>query len=200
MTISEYVLERMVVRLERVVAGPRKQLAFGVSSALAECVTERKWLGRGQLAAGNEQYVRHILYADAGGRFTVVAIVWRSGQRSSVHAHYTWSGAAVYYGELTETIYRVSRGTAPPFPVSNIRRRAGDFTFHWPLNEIHHVGNEGTETAVSIHVYGVGCEWLATGVNRFISAAGAATRGVAAGSLEGTAAARPAGAHQAGPK
>ncbi|HSQ05711.1 MAG TPA: cysteine dioxygenase family protein, partial [Burkholderiales bacterium] len=123
------------------------------------------------LAAGQEQYVRHILYADAAGRYTIVAIVWRPGQRSSVHAHYTWSGAAVYRGELTETIYRVSRGAAPPFPVSNIKRRPGDFTFHWPLNEIHHVGNEGSETAISIHVYGVGCEWLATGVNRFIAPA-----------------------------
>jgi predicted metal-dependent enzyme (double-stranded beta helix superfamily) len=139
-------------------------------------VTERNWLTREQLAAGQEQYVRHILYADAAGRYTVAAIVWRPGQRSSIHTHYAWSGAAVYRGELTETLYRVSRGPAPPFPVSNIKRRPGDFTFHWPLNEIHHVGNEGAETAISIHVYGVGSEWLATGVNRFVGAASAATR------------------------
>ncbi len=190
MANTDYVLERMVARLDKVVAGPRKQLAFGVSTALAECVTERNWIARGQLAAGNEQYVRHILHSDPGGRFSVVAIVWRPGQRSSVHAHYTWSGAAVYCGELTETIYRVSRGTAPPVPVSNIRRRAGDFTFHWPLNEIHQVGNEGAETAISIHVYGVGCEWLATGVNRFIGSAAAAAQSANAASLAGTAAPR----------
>jgi len=171
--MNAHILERMIERLEQVVAGPRRRLAFGVSAALAECVTERDWLTRDPLAAGQEQYVRHILYADAAGRYTIVAIVWRPGQRSSVHAHYTWSGAAVYRGELTETIYRVSRGPAPPFPVSNIRRRPGDFTFHWPLNEIHRVGNESAETAISIHVYGVGCEWLATGVNRFIGPASA---------------------------
>jgi predicted metal-dependent enzyme (double-stranded beta helix superfamily) len=144
---------------------------------LAECVTERDWLTREQLAAGREQYVRHILHADAAGRYTIVAIIWRPGQRSSIHAHYAWSGAAVYCGELSETIYRVSRD-AQPCPVSNIRRRPGDFTFHWPLNEIHHVGNESAETAISIHVYGVGCEWLATGVNRFIGSANARTQTV----------------------
>ncbi|MFC7551922.1 hypothetical protein ACFQU7_05950 [Pseudoroseomonas wenyumeiae] len=50
-------------------------------------------------------YIRHLLHADPGGSYAVVALIWRPGQMSPVHAHRTWCALGVYRGVLSEAFY-----------------------------------------------------------------------------------------------
>lgn len=111
-------------------------------------------------------YARHLLYADAKGRFSVVALVWLPGQYSPVHAHYTWCAYRVVEGALQEERYRWNAQAGRAEPVETMVRTAGDTVCGHPGREqIHRLGNGGVEPAISIHVYGIDADRVATHVN-----------------------------------
>lgn len=114
-------------------------------------------------------YTRHVLYSDPKGRFTVVAIVWQPGQFSPIHAHYTWCAYHVVSGELTERHYRWNGEAAIAEQTGSIMRRPGDVSAgHAGLEQIHSLGNASDRPAVSVHVYGVDGDRIATHVNRVL--------------------------------
>ena len=122
-----------------------------------------------------ERYARHLLHADPGGRFTILAIVWGPGQASPIHAHHTWCAYAVRSGVLTETLYRFNVETGAAVPARVAERRSGYGCYgdcHDDLDRdaIHRIANQGTQPAISIHAYGVEVTRIATGVNRLLPA------------------------------
>jgi predicted metal-dependent enzyme (double-stranded beta helix superfamily) len=159
-------LQRLIGDLEAAVSGPADALARGVTAALRAAVSEPGWLPADRRRASHDNYARHVLHGDAAGRFSILAIVWNPGQMSPIHAHHTWCGVAVYRGTLIETFFRSDPAGAMPVAIRTATRAAHTLSFDRPLTAIHRVANEGTETAISIHVYGVGRERIATGVNR----------------------------------
>lgn len=118
-------------------------------------------------------YSRHVLHADPLGRFTVVALVWASGQFSPVHAHYTWCAYRVLSGVLTETHYAWDAAAGHAYPFNSIPRSAGQSVCgHAGLELIHRLGNASPDDplpAVSLHVYGVDSERVSTHVNRVLA-------------------------------
>ncbi|ARP89598.1 hypothetical protein CAL14_04285 [Bordetella genomosp. 9] len=115
-------------------------------------------------------YSRHVAYADPDGLFTIVYLVWPPRQFSPVHGHHTWCAYRVVKGELAETLYRWDAASGCARPWRRQTRRQGDIVTAGPgLEQIHRLGNAGDETAVSLHVYGVGERAIATGVNRIVS-------------------------------
>jgi predicted metal-dependent enzyme (double-stranded beta helix superfamily) len=113
-----------------------------------------------------DSYCRHVAYADPDGRFTIVYLVWRPGQFSPVHGHRTWCAYRMLQGELSETLYRWNAQAREISVTGRITRKPGDiFTAAPGLRQTHRLGNAGTATAISMHIYGVAEENISTGVN-----------------------------------
>jgi predicted metal-dependent enzyme (double-stranded beta helix superfamily) len=159
-------LQRLVEHLDAAVSGPADALAEGVTTALNAAVSEPEWLPADRRRASHDNYARHVLHGDAAGRFSILSIVWNPGQMSPIHAHHTWCGVAVYHGTLVETFFRTDAARAVPVAIRTIRRAARTLSFDRPLAAIHRIANEAAEPAISIHVYGVGRDRIASGVNR----------------------------------
>jgi predicted metal-dependent enzyme (double-stranded beta helix superfamily) len=114
-------------------------------------------------------YARHLIHGDPSGRFTIVAIVWRPGQFSPIHAHHAWCAYAICEGTLQETLYAWDPDGGRARPVRTDDRPAGYGCYaRAGLDRIHRLGNAGAETAISIHAYGVERERVATHVNRVV--------------------------------
>ena len=164
-------LQRLIDNLDAAVSGPADALAHGITAALKSAVSEPDWLPAERRRASHENYARHVLHGDAEGRFSILSIVWNPGQVSPIHAHHTWCGVAVYRGTLVETFFRHDTAAVAPVAIRTVTRAAHTLSFDRPLTAIHRVANEGAETAISIHVYGVGRDRIASGVNRIYQGA-----------------------------
>ena len=155
--------------------GPATRMGERVKAALTAAAADPALVADRQCPAQVECYARHILYGDPDGRFTVLALVWGPGQFSPPHAHHAWCAYAVRSGTLTETLYTFDGTTEAARPLRVAARPAGYACFAQAgLDQIHRLGNAGAEPAMSIHVYGVAHERIATGVNRMVEVAPAA--------------------------
>ena len=159
-------LQKLIAELDTAVAGPVEALAHGVTAALQSAVTEPEWLPADRRRASHDNYARHVLHGDAAGRYSILSIVWNPGQMSPIHAHLTWCAVAVYRGTLSETFFRDGAPGAAQVAVRTVTRPARTLSFDRPLTAIHRVANDGPETAISIHIYGLGPDRITTGVNR----------------------------------
>lgn len=130
------------------------------------------YLGDPELLAGiscpscPNSYIRHLLHADPGSRYAVVALIWQPGQMSPVHAHRTWCALGVHHGVLSEAFYDLPTGNMPPQQSGAVLRGRGA-TSCGPadLGLIHRLANLGTTEAVSIHVYGASFDRFGQDVN-----------------------------------
>jgi predicted metal-dependent enzyme (double-stranded beta helix superfamily) len=137
-----------------------------VTAALHEATATPDWLPSERRHASHENYARHLLYGDPGGRFSILAIVWDNGQMSPVHGHHCWCAVGVYQGELAETYYRENGPGGPPTAVRTTHRGAGTLSFEPAASAIHRIANESGAVAISLHVYGVAKDSISTRVNR----------------------------------
>jgi predicted metal-dependent enzyme (double-stranded beta helix superfamily) len=164
-------VEALLDRIARTVADTAEEAR---PSALAEALAP--WLGDPALLAGldcpcgAEHYARHLLHDEPEAGYAVVALVWRPGQMSPVHAHRSWCALGVHQGTLTETYYAVQEGQLPE-PAATRLLRPGD-TSHGAADPrlIHRLANLSCETAVSLHCYGVAFERMATELNLVLAA------------------------------
>lgn len=98
-------------------------------------------------------YCCHLLHAEPDGSFSVTALVWRPGQVTPIHDHVTWCVFGVIQGaEHEERYVLLDDGWLEQDGVSV--NAAGDVTSLAPPGDIHRVRNVGTQTAISLHVYG----------------------------------------------
>jgi predicted metal-dependent enzyme (double-stranded beta helix superfamily) len=143
-----------------------------IKAALAHAARDADLLRPEQRVAQSGCYARHVLFSDAGGLFTILAIVWAPGQFSPAHAHDTWCGYAVYENPLDEMLFRFDRAQGKAEPVRTEVRLPGYSCYAGAgLDQIHRLGNSGPRPAISIHAYGVERERIATHVNRVMDVA-----------------------------
>jgi predicted metal-dependent enzyme (double-stranded beta helix superfamily) len=110
-----------------------------------------------------ERYIRHLLHAAED--YTVLALVWRPGQMSPVHGHRSWCALGIHRGSMTEMQF--TPGVQGPVPRSCVQLEIGDISHAPPEPDaIHRLANLGTETAISIHVYGARYDRLGQEVNQ----------------------------------
>jgi len=165
-------LGRLVRAVVRACEGPAAGMTKCIVPALTAAAADPALVAAEQCRPHGECYARHVLYADPAGRFTVLALVWGAGQFSPSHAHHTWCAYAVRSGVLNETLYAYDDATGLARPSRAATRTAGYACFaDGGLDQIHRLGNAGSEPAVSIHVYGVARERIATHVNRIVEVA-----------------------------
>lgn len=159
-------LQALVDALRSACAHGGEPQAAHITAALSTAVAAGEWLPREQRRANHQRYARHLIYADPQQQFSILALVWAPGQASPIHAHLTWCSVAVYQGTLTETFYAMAPGRNAPVEARCEIRNAGSTSFDSAGHAIHALANLSQADAISLHVYGVGSEQVATGINR----------------------------------
>ena len=117
---------------------------------LHDLVTHDDWLPDAYAAPSRESYRQYLLYCDPLERFSVASFVWMPGHRTPIHDHTVWGLVGVMRGEemceeFSPSIQKTHAHKSKPGDVDRVSPSIGD---------IHVVSNAGSETAVSIHVYG----------------------------------------------
>lgn len=161
-------LETMLAEIGQAARRPPAERQCAVAEAIGALATRPDLLDGRECPCSPDRYVRHLLHTDAAGGYAVVALVWRPGQMSPVHAHRTWCAFGVHQGVLSETLYKPGD---PPVPAST-RLLAPGATAHGPADPalIHRLANLSCRTAISIHCYGVGYDRFGDGVNEVFAA------------------------------
>ncbi|WP_321944343.1 cysteine dioxygenase family protein [Paraburkholderia tropica] len=138
---------------------PELRKVLTAARPLGEVLTERQRTGN------CERYERDLLYSHPDGHFSIMLLTWQPGQRSPVHGHWTWCGYLVLKGALSEDHFGWEDGKL--VQLGERLRSVGDVVVGEPsLHDVHRLGNPHHETAVSLHVYGVGKELIPTHINR----------------------------------
>jgi len=140
-----------------------------IADRLAVLLTEDGWLAAEDRVPGADRYRQHLLHVSSCRRLSVVALVWRPGQRTPIHDHVSWCVVGVYRGLERETRYRLVNvgGRSCLQPVATIEARPGHVeALVPPAGDIHAVTAGGNEETISIHVYGADIERLGSSVHR----------------------------------
>lgn len=142
--------------------------AYLVEERLARYLGEPGLLTADQCEGDPERYRQHVLHAEADGSFSLVALVWLTGQRTSIHDHVSWCVTGVHQGEESERRYRLipEASTARLVATEDVVNPQGTVCGFAPPGDIHRVWNSGTTKAVSLHVYGANVERLGSSVRR----------------------------------
>ncbi|SAK49239.1 cysteine dioxygenase type I family protein [Caballeronia hypogeia] len=170
-------LERLCREIDTAFAAAEAgaSLSFGqhLRAALQRAIADPGLLRPDQRVGNPRNYCRHLLAADPLGRYAIAALVWEPGQASPVHGHQTWCGYAVIEGALSETLYRWDMGTQCAVETRSHPRATGAVSYvDAGRAAIHQLGNpaDAGARAVSLHVYGVAGEQIATHVNDLLAA------------------------------
>ena len=156
----------LVEQLDEAVPAPRAGL--DVPHAVGEAL--RPFLGRPGLltpeqeAGDPRRYRTHLLHVPDDGAYSLVAAVWRPGQRTAVHDHIAWCVVGVHRGEEHEIRYRIDDGRL--VEDGHTVGPCGEVTVLTPPGDIHAVVNDGPEVAASLHVYGADLRQRGTSVRR----------------------------------
>ncbi|TDG25238.1 cysteine dioxygenase [Paraburkholderia silviterrae] len=151
---------------------PSRHAAFakGVRAALAQALADPALVTAAQREGSAEKYRRHLIAADPNGRYAIASLVWQPGHASPIHAHQTWCGYAVLEGTLTETLYRWDEARGGAQTVRSHPRAPGAISFGASGRaNIHRLANDSTAPCISLHVYGVAGEQMATHVNDIVA-------------------------------
>ncbi len=167
--MSTYTLQHLIERLSNATLAPSARAPINIAAILREAVTQSDWLPPHRRTANHQNYARHMLHADAQGRFSILSIVWSPGQMSPVHGHHTWCAVGVIRGEIEETFYDAPVANGAPVSRRALTRGAGSITASAAGDGIHRIANRGSEVAISIHIYGVGADKVSSGINRVYS-------------------------------
>lgn len=153
-------LDAMLGAIDEAAATPLAGRETRVAAAIAAHVADPMLLAGIDCPCDPARYRRHLLHEGRG--HAVVALVWRSGQMSPVHAHKAWCALGIHQGILTEHFY----DPASLRPTAVQLRIPGDVS-HGPACDhmIHRLANGCAETAISIHVYGTAFERMAEHLN-----------------------------------
>jgi predicted metal-dependent enzyme (double-stranded beta helix superfamily) len=123
------------------------------------------WLAPEHQLPGEDNYRQHLLHVSDCRGLSVVALVWRPGQRTPIHDHVSWCVVGVYRGIERETHYRLAGDRL--VQTESIEAQPGDVeALIPPAENIHVVEAAGDELTISIHVYGADIERLGSSVYR----------------------------------
>ncbi|APY88470.1 cysteine dioxygenase [Streptomyces alfalfae] len=178
-TPTAYRAARTTERLDTLVADVREAVGRGLPPDLtAYLVGERlaPHLGAADLLTAEqregdpERYRQHVLHAEHDGSFSLVALVWLPGQRTSVHDHVSWCVTGVHEGEEQERRYRLvpagNGGAARLVATEDVVNPQGSVCGFAPPGDIHRVWNACGARAISIHIYGADIARLGSSVRR----------------------------------
>ncbi|WP_037864179.1 cysteine dioxygenase family protein [Streptomyces sp. NRRL S-340] len=163
-------LDRLVQEVREAVRQnlPGDRTAHLVARRLAPHLGAGDLLTDAQREGSADHYRQHVLHVEEDGGFSVVALVWLPGQRTSVHDHVSWCVTGVHEGREHERRYRLTgEGAAARLVATEeVVNEQGDVCGFAPPGDIHRVWNGGAGKAVSLHVYGADIDRLGSSVRR----------------------------------
>lgn len=149
---------------------PPDVTAYLVGEKLGPHLGAAGLLTAAQCEGDPERYRQHVLHAESDGSFSLVALVWLPGQRTSIHDHVSWCVTGVHQGEEHERRYRLvpAEGDtgARLVATEDVVNPEGAVCGFAPPGDIHRVWNGGESTAISLHVYGADIARLGSSVRR----------------------------------
>jgi len=157
------------------ITGIRQAVAqHGSWPQTAELVGEqvRRHLPGPDILTGQERlghpsrYQAHLLHVEPDGSFSVVALVWRPGQATTIHDHVAWGAFAVLQGTEHEETFDLTPDQTALIPLATNRNNVGDVAAFAPPGDIHRITNPTGGTVIQLHVYGTDVGRLGTSVRR----------------------------------
>lgn len=105
-----------------------------------------------------EHHVNYPLHIAPDGSWSLVCVVWNTGQRTPVHGHETWGVAGIYSGAERELRYvkpTAAEEGKPLTPAGEQVWERGQVTVCCTTDDdVHAVTAVGDEPTIGIHVYG----------------------------------------------
>jgi 3-mercaptopropionate dioxygenase len=166
---------RYVVHLEPLVTATRAAVASDadwgrtaelVADALRRHLPSPAVLTPAQRAGDPERYRSHLLHTEPDGSFSIVALTWRPGQVTPIHDHVTWCVFGVIQGVEHEELFTLDEDRGRLVPVGASSNPTGEVSGFAPPGDIHRVRNVGSDTAISIHIYGTDVSRIGSSVRR----------------------------------
>ena len=133
-----------------------------VAEQLRAHLTRPDVLTAEQRLGSPDDYCAHTLYVEPDGSFSIIALVWRPGQITRIHDHVTWCAFGVIHGVEHEDLFDGELNL-----VGHHENHLGDVSGFAPPGDIHRVHNTGSETAISIHVYGTDITRVGSSARRY---------------------------------
>ena len=167
-TTQRYDIAAFVVDIEEVIAHQTDPhiVTVEVERHLIQLLQTPELLTTEQRKPDPQQYCPHIITVAPSGHFTVVALVWLPGQQTAIHDHIAWCVVGVLEGIESETRYTLrtnDTGDRWLYPGDSEMMTTGMVARLVPPEEnIHYVRNAGTETAISLHIYGANLQSVAS--------------------------------------
>jgi predicted metal-dependent enzyme (double-stranded beta helix superfamily) len=136
-----------------------------VVEALRAHIHEPDLLTADQRIGDPDRYRQHVLHVADDGAFSLVALVWLPGQETPIHDHLSWCVVGVHQGEESEVRYRL---VDDRYLIEDEHRTSpvGSVDGLLPPGDIHLVRNSGTDTAISLHVYGADVRITGSSIRR----------------------------------
>jgi 3-mercaptopropionate dioxygenase len=113
-----------------------------------------------------ERYQSHVLHVERDGSLSLVGLVWRPGQATTIHDHVAWGAFAVLAGWEYEEAFTLSPDKTALVPMVTRRNGPGDVSAFAPPGDIHRITNAGDQVVIQLHVYGTDVAMLGTSVRR----------------------------------
>ena len=104
----------------------------------------------------------HLLHAEPDGTFSILGLVWRPGQSTRIHDHITWCVVGVLAGTEHEELFDEAL-----HPIGERDNRPGEVSGFAPPGDIHRIRNDGSETAISLHIYGTDITRVGSSARRY---------------------------------
>lgn len=143
----------LIDQLDAATSGPTRHPS-DVASVLRPYLGAPGLLSRSHRRSSAGGYRTNVVHVHRAGRYSIVALVWRPGQRTPIHSHAAWCVVGVHAGRELERTFRPAE-----HGVVEIGRRtlgAGDVAWlDAGDDDIHEVANAAATTTISIHVYGL---------------------------------------------
>jgi len=162
-------VQRLATQVTQAHAGAQAELLDQVSKYFIDAHDLLESLSAEATSGNPDNYARHIVYAAPNGAFTMMFLVWRPGQFSPVHAHHVWCAYKVLQGTLSEQHFHYDAAADAAVLSGGAERAEGSVVVALPgLEQIHRLGNAGTEVAISLHIYGLGEQEVPSGINHIL--------------------------------
>ena len=138
-----------------------------VAAALEHHLPTPDVLTADQRSGDPEGYRSHVLHVERDGSFSIVGLVWLPGQVTRIHDHVTWCVFGVVQGVEYEELFTLDEERDCLTEAGDATNGVGEISGFAPPGDIHRVRNVGSQTAISIHVYGTDVARVGSSVRRY---------------------------------